>query len=247
MKTYSSKSAARKGAVRELAKAMNISKGEVKEKEGSLFTIEPHETEDGKFFWRRMQTETAPELEVPTQAEVFDENAVNYAEHTYDDLECTINSAIDETAPPVKKIVSLFEPVDDESEPEVIEKNVEKNVEKSVEKSVENPYQAQLDAVRSETQQQVERVKQTLAPVVNAQTIAENTTSEGILRKSAIESPCKFVWESAARMYDANDNRIRSKVVNHCVEHGVALHTARTQYQKWFTAHKNSKQCAVEE
>lgn len=59
-----------------------------------------------------------------------------------------------------------------------------------------------------------------------------------IERRSAIESPCLYVWDMADKMY--KEGAKRSVIINKCIEDGVAYHTARTQYQKWYTACKES-------
>ena len=56
------------------------------------------------------------------------------------------------------------------------------------------------------------------------------------LNKSNIESPCLFVWNMA----DSMPGAARKDVVAACVEAGVALYTAKTQYQQWYTAKKSS-------
>jgi hypothetical protein len=55
--------------------------------------------------------------------------------------------------------------------------------------------------------------------------------------KSAIENPCRFVWEKAEEMHKVEGIR-RKDVLEACVEAGVAYYTARTQYQQWRSATK---------
>lgn len=57
------------------------------------------------------------------------------------------------------------------------------------------------------------------------------------VHKSDIESPCKLVWDMADEM----KGQRRKDIIAACVEKGVAYNTARTQYQLWFTATKNSQ------
>lgn len=59
-----------------------------------------------------------------------------------------------------------------------------------------------------------------------------------IIRKSVVEGPCLHVWNVAGTMYAEGSKR--SEIINKCIEDGVAYHTARTQYQKWFSAMKES-------
>ena len=63
-----------------------------------------------------------------------------------------------------------------------------------------------------------------------------NTSLDGILRKSTILNPCKVVWDIAAKM----DGSKRSEIVQACVEAGIAKNTAKTQYQQYFAAKRNS-------
>lgn len=55
MKSYTTKSNARRAAVTQIAKAEGLPQADIKKKIDELVTIEPHE--DGGFFWRRIQTE----------------------------------------------------------------------------------------------------------------------------------------------------------------------------------------------
>jgi hypothetical protein len=64
-----------------------------------------------------------------------------------------------------------------------------------------------------------------------------------IVKKSSAESPSKLVWEIADTMTADYPKVRRCDVIRACVEkHGIATHTARTQYQRWFTAKKESAQ-----
>lgn len=53
---------------------------------------------------------------------------------------------------------------------------------------------------------------------------------------STCENPTRLVWVIADEMKGAR----RKDVIAACVDKGVAYNTARTQYQLWFTATKNS-------
>lgn len=57
------------------------------------------------------------------------------------------------------------------------------------------------------------------------------------VHKSDILNPCKLVWDMADEM----KGQRRKDIIAACVEKGVAYNTARTQYQLWFTATKNSQ------
>ena len=58
-----------------------------------------------------------------------------------------------------------------------------------------------------------------------------------ILKQSVIEEPCRYVWDMADKMYPEGFKR--GQIIQKCIDDGVAFHTARTQYQLWFTAMKN--------
>lgn len=55
MKSYTTKSNARRAAVTQIAKAEGLPQADIKKKIDELVTIEPHS--EGGFFWRRIQTE----------------------------------------------------------------------------------------------------------------------------------------------------------------------------------------------
>jgi hypothetical protein len=71
-----------------------------------------------------------------------------------------------------------------------------------------------------------------------------NVTLDGKLRTSNVKNPCKVVWEiaeqAAAKLPEGEKPR-RKEVIEQCIKAGVATHTARTQYQQWYTAMYNSK------
>jgi hypothetical protein len=52
--------------------------------------------------------------------------------------------------------------------------------------------------------------------------------------QSTVASPVKLVWQIATDMKAKDPNVRRKDVVDACVKAGVALHTARTQFQRWF-------------
>jgi hypothetical protein len=51
--------------------------------------------------------------------------------------------------------------------------------------------------------------------------------------QSTVANPVKLVWQVAEEMKKADPNVRRKDVVAECIKRGVALHTARTQYQRW--------------
>lgn len=62
-----------------------------------------------------------------------------------------------------------------------------------------------------------------------------------IVHKSTIGSPCKVVWDIAEQMEGAK----RKDIIEECVKQGIAFYTARTQYQKYREAMKNSESPVV--
>lgn len=64
---------------------------------------------------------------------------------------------------------------------------------------------------------------------------AAKTGTRVVEQTSSIEKPCDAVWRIAEEMKGA----ARKDVVKACEEAGVATNTARTQYQRWFTANKS--------
>lgn len=56
-------------------------------------------------------------------------------------------------------------------------------------------------------------------------------------KASTAKRPCLLVWEIAESMPGAK----RKDVIAACVAKGVAFYTARTQYQHWSVATRNSK------
>lgn len=54
------------------------------------------------------------------------------------------------------------------------------------------------------------------------------------IRASSVIKPTKMVWMVA----DRNPNARRKDVIALCEQMGIATHTARTQYQLWYSARK---------
>lgn len=59
-------------------------------------------------------------------------------------------------------------------------------------------------------------------------------------KKSQVELPTKVVWHIADEMTAANPEVPRKTVIQECVRRGIAYYTARTQYQQWLTAKRES-------
>jgi len=64
----------------------------------------------------------------------------------------------------------------------------------------------------------------------------KDTAVKSILRTSSVIKPTKMVWIVAGK----NPNAKRKDVIALCESMGIATHTARTQYQLWFSAGKPS-------
>lgn len=69
------------------------------------------------------------------------------------------------------------------------------------------------------------------------------------LHRSLVDSdlgPTKYVWAVADEMLGANPKVTRKEVIAECERRGVAHWTARTQYQQWLTARRESERNAAE-
>lgn len=60
------------------------------------------------------------------------------------------------------------------------------------------------------------------------------------LKKSLIPSPSKTVWDIAEKLLIAHPEWTRKEILAHCESLGIATNTARTQYQQWRTAMRES-------
>ncbi len=66
-----------------------------------------------------------------------------------------------------------------------------------------------------------------------------NLPDQSLRGKSTIDSPVAMVWKYADKLVAAEEGdkrATRSQVVDVCKAQGIAHHTARTQFQSWFTA-----------
>jgi hypothetical protein len=61
------------------------------------------------------------------------------------------------------------------------------------------------------------------------------------VHRSTVDSPTKLVWHIADEMIAKNPEVARKTVIAECVKQGIAFYTARTQYQQWLTAHRESE------
>lgn len=64
--------------------------------------------------------------------------------------------------------------------------------------------------------------------------------------KSSVDSPTKLVWYIADEMTTKDPSVPRKKVIEECQRRGIAFYTARTQYQQWLTAKRESDRNAAE-
>lgn len=68
---------------------------------------------------------------------------------------------------------------------------------------------------------------------------AMNDAKIGIIglprKRSSVKAPCLLVWDIADEIVKAGKGA-RKDVIAAAVEKGVNVHTARTQYQRWFEA-----------
>lgn len=64
--------------------------------------------------------------------------------------------------------------------------------------------------------------------------VKKTTSAIPHLGKSTVENPCRVVFDTADSMKGAT----RKEVIVACIGKGVATATAKTQYQRWFTASK---------
>lgn len=60
------------------------------------------------------------------------------------------------------------------------------------------------------------------------------------LHVSAVQSPCKMVWDIAGAMLAEDPATRRKDILAACEERGIAYYTARTQYQLYTKACKAS-------
>lgn len=77
------------------------------------------------------------------------------------------------------------------------------------------------------------------APKVAPAKAAKNVkaTSPIARNKSSVEHPVVFVWDLCNSMLESR----RKDVIEAAVQKGVNVYTARTQYQLWLVASRNSK------
>lgn len=80
----------------------------------------------------------------------------------------------------------------------------------------------------------------------------ERSTNEKVpaglphLKRSLIPNPSKTVWVVADQMITENPSVSRKEVIERCLGMRIAFHTARTQYQQWRQARRDSIKHAAE-
>lgn len=98
------------------------------------------------------------------------------------------------------------------------------------------------EVVEQEAVEQEASVDPIAAAVAAHNAAQENKlpSADGIVRASTVVRPVKLVHAIAANMYEADKTVTRKDVISACVAQGIATHTARTQYQVWYTAQRNT-------
>jgi len=72
-----------------------------------------------------------------------------------------------------------------------------------------------------------------LAPVLAAPSYKTLAQATG---KSKVENPTRLMWD----LCDSMKGKRRKDVIAKAIEQGISYYTARTQYQSWLTAFRNS-------
>lgn len=80
------------------------------------------------------------------------------------------------------------------------------------------------------------------APAVAEKSAKKPRAKSNMAQKDGEPGPCFIVWDLCDKMVGAR----RTDVIKACVAAGVNYNTARTQYQHWYTARKNSDQKSFE-
>lgn len=210
MKAYSTRATARRAAIADLSKGMNMSKEDVSKAFDTMATIE--ETAEG-FFWRRIQI-ARPSYAAADDADYVAGNSkkeVVFAETgefaAYADEQVEVAAAAAGVTP--DEAAALTDYAD---------------AEEAVSDYADDEEPVTDYAAGSEDDK-------TLA---NRKFKGKGEPAIPVVHSSNVDSPCKRVWEMAASMPDSS----RKDVIAACVEQGIATATARTQYQRWYRAGK---------
>jgi hypothetical protein len=95
------------------------------------------------------------------------------------------------------------------------------------------PLPPEKTTIASKTSGQPQRVTKEVA--------AKEKPEDGRIHKSRVQSPTKLVWHIADEMTAADSAVTRRQVIEECTRRGIAFYTARTQYQQWLTACRESE------
>lgn len=101
---------------------------------------------------------------------------------------------------------------------------------------VQAPAEQQLEEVKPEQGLSAEQlaVAQALAPVIDPKSDeAKKERHPDRLKKSEIVAPVKFCKDLFTAMITSNPQEERKSMLKKAIDSGVALYTARTQYQIW--------------
>lgn len=113
----------------------------------------------------------------------------------------------------------------------------EKAVLAAIEKPTEAPTVEQCDKVLSHVAEVTGKANLEAVTIQEDVTVSVDkleVTKPPQLKASWRDNPCKAVWDIAESMPGAK----RKDILAACVEMGIAYNTARTQYQRFFTASK---------
>lgn len=106
---------------------------------------------------------------------------------------------------------------------------------KSLPEAVREELKATVDSTKGK--KAAKKAKEPKAPKTNAAPADRRQSSD-------IESPVKRVWAIADKFLKEVggdlSKMVRKVVLKACDDEGIAFYTARTQYQRWFTAQKES-------
>lgn len=216
MKTYTTKANARRAAVNELSKSLNLKKEAVKTMEGELFTIGG---EEGAFTWKRIITQDRRDDD--DRREDKNRRKMAYTK-AGDSVPAEDVEYIDQygTAHCPHCNVHLSNGVQDYES--MLEHSRDHN-KHNLDKIEPISHEFLCLGCGEEFGQPVEKTKPVARPKVN---------------KSSVDGPCALVWNLAEEM--TAKGAARKDVIAEAQKQGVAYYTARTQYQAWRSAKNKS-------
>lgn len=81
-------------------------------------------------------------------------------------------------------------------------------------------------------------------PIPESSTLKAELPQEKVVHESTVKNPTKLVWNIADQMLnrarETNCKTTRRIIMDECIKQGVATYTARTQFQQWLVANRNS-------